>query len=276
MWPADERLLGLLAEHEVLTTGQLARLTGMCERTVQHRLALLTRRGLTGRLRPTVLRGTSPYLCWATRFGGHAIGAEPASRDRSTARVSAVAVLNELWLALRDIDTGTPVRLVDWQRTLTGVPVGGARRLAVDAQFTVDTRGDEDQAQTDGLVLLDTGQLPTAGLTGPLRSFAQLVASAACLTEEAAPWLLIVTRSLGRVPAWLSAADMLSAHPPAGLGAVAARLAADRVAVCVCSTPSGPPILDRPWHRRAGACPLTLPELLAGAGEGRQRSGGTR
>jgi len=39
--PSDERLLGLLGEHGVLTTSQLVRLTGFPERTVQHRLGRL-------------------------------------------------------------------------------------------------------------------------------------------------------------------------------------------------------------------------------------------
>ncbi len=49
---ADRRLLGLLGAHEALTSGQLVRLTGLPERTVQHRLGLLYRAGLLHRVRP--------------------------------------------------------------------------------------------------------------------------------------------------------------------------------------------------------------------------------
>ena len=56
----DRRLLGLLGEHGVLTTGQLVRLTELPERTVQHRLGRLHRAGLVSRFRPEVPVGTAP------------------------------------------------------------------------------------------------------------------------------------------------------------------------------------------------------------------------
>lgn len=63
---ADRRLLALIGEHEVLTSGQLVRLTGMPERTVQHRLGVLYRAGLVDRHRPQAAIGTCPYHVWLT------------------------------------------------------------------------------------------------------------------------------------------------------------------------------------------------------------------
>ncbi len=116
--PTDASVLGLLAEHEVLSTSQLVWLTGVCERTVQHRLGRLAGAGLVGRLRPPVVTGSSPYLCWCTPAGATAVGTETAvPADRSTPRVIAVAALNELWLGLRARAAGGGLNLVCWQRT---------------------------------------------------------------------------------------------------------------------------------------------------------------
>ena len=97
----DEVVLALLGTHEVLTSGQLVRLTGLPERTVQHHLGLLYRAGLVNRVRPPREVGTSPYHCWLTTFGAAAIGAEkPGARSDDPAGVQATAALSELWLAV--------------------------------------------------------------------------------------------------------------------------------------------------------------------------------
>jgi DNA-binding transcriptional ArsR family regulator len=59
--PTERQVLVLLGAHEVLTSGQLVRLTGLPERTVQHRLGLLYRAGLVNRVRPPREIGTSPH-----------------------------------------------------------------------------------------------------------------------------------------------------------------------------------------------------------------------
>ena len=64
--PIGRQLLALLGTHEVLTSGQLVCLTGLPERTVQHRLGLLYRDGLLNRVRQPREVGTSPYHCWLT------------------------------------------------------------------------------------------------------------------------------------------------------------------------------------------------------------------
>ena len=121
-WPTDQRLLGLLAAHKVLTSGQLLALTGLPERTVQHRLGRLYRAGLINRVRPPATAGTSPYHCWLTGFGAAAIGAgppEPWSDD--PAGMLATAALGDLWLAVRDHGPEAGVHLQAWRRLEAGV-----------------------------------------------------------------------------------------------------------------------------------------------------------
>jgi DNA-binding transcriptional ArsR family regulator len=86
---ADRHLLALVCEHQVLTTGQLVRLAGMPERTVQHRLGVLYRAGLVSRHRPRAAVGTSPYHVWLTAFGAEAIGAGPSEPWSRTSRLCA-------------------------------------------------------------------------------------------------------------------------------------------------------------------------------------------
>ncbi|MDA8399861.1 MAG: hypothetical protein M0008_07425 [Actinomycetota bacterium] len=59
--PVDEVVLALFAAHEVLASSQVVRLTGLPERTVQHRLGLLGRAGLLKPDPPPRAVGTSSY-----------------------------------------------------------------------------------------------------------------------------------------------------------------------------------------------------------------------
>lgn len=300
--------MALLVGWEALSTGQLRRLTGSSERTVQYQLARLASRGLVGRYRPIVARGTSPALWWATPFGARAVatagpGAETdgvtgfigpdagglgSGPDRGVRRVSAVVALNGLRLALAAAGPAVGVRLRSWQRTPGGVRVDGVRRLGIDARFTVDTAtdpagADRAAAPVEVLVYLDSGQLPRTRLAGPLAVFARLVASAPGPPGErpcAWPWLLVLTGQRGRVGGWLAAAEELIARPPAGLDPQAARAAAGRVAVCACPPP-GTDILDRLWQRPGTSLLTRLGDLLrtplhpAGSWPG-DESGGAR
>lgn len=54
-------VLALFAAHEVLASSQVVRLTGLPERTVQHRLGLLGRAGLLKPDPPPRAVGTSSY-----------------------------------------------------------------------------------------------------------------------------------------------------------------------------------------------------------------------
>jgi len=133
---SDERLLALLGEHQVLTTSQLVRLTGVPERTAQHRLGTLCRAGLVSRYRPRAVVGTCPYHWWLTPFGATAIGAKPPEpwSDR-LACVRTVAALSDLWLGIEDHGLAAGLSLTGRWRlpeaspsgTRTLVPTGGLR-----------------------------------------------------------------------------------------------------------------------------------------------------
>ena len=261
----DARLLGLLAEHEVLTTCQLQRLTGGCGRTVQHRLGLLVRRGLVERIRPRVERGTSPYLCWLTPLGAAAVGVAPMACDRSTARVKAVAVLNECWTGLRDGTPGTEVELVSWQRTRDGLTFadgGRERRLGVDAMFTAHVTRKGGQVAASGLVFLDTGRLPGTRLAGPLEAFTRYLVTRQASDGEP-PWLLVVTRSAHRAGCWLTAAG----DSGAACHGLAAGVTSEtgRLAVAVETAPSARLVRAAAWQQPRGRAPVRLAELLRGA-----------
>ena len=121
--PTGRQLVALLGTHEVLTSGQLVRLTGLPERTVQRHLGLLYRAGLVNRVRPPREVGTSPYHYWLTAFGAAFIGVEkPGPRSDDLAGVQATAALSELWLAVRDRGKGVGLELRCWRRLPSGLP----------------------------------------------------------------------------------------------------------------------------------------------------------
>ncbi|MFE3259478.1 replication-relaxation family protein [Nocardia sp. NPDC059229] len=59
--PRDLRLVGLLAEHRVLTAHQIARLLFGCDDTAQRRLKLLATRGVLARFRCCIRPGSQEY-----------------------------------------------------------------------------------------------------------------------------------------------------------------------------------------------------------------------
>lgn len=276
--PPELRLLGLLVETEALSTGQVQRLTGSPERTVQHRLAGLAGRGLVGWVRPLVRRGTSPTLWWATPFGAQAISGHgpvsvpagddldldggPCGVDRGLARVWLVVAMNELRLGLRDLHSPGGLRLLSWQRTKGGLWVDGARRLATGARFTVRVGR---SGIAGGLVLLDTGRLPRTRLVGPLSVFARLTGTRPWPMvgpgTGGVPWLLVLTREPGRAVGWLAAAEQIRLDPPGRLDPRLARAAAARVAVCTSASPSSD-VLVGPWQRTGTGRPARLGDLL--------------
>ncbi len=181
--PVDERLLTLLGAHEVLTSGQLVRLTGVPERTVQHRLGLLYRAGLLNRLRPERPVGTSPYHCWLTSFGAAAIGAEASEHLGDPNGVQATALLSELWLAVRDRGEATGLRLIRWQRLPSGVPfhdhrTRSPRELPAEAELTVAVDPFCGTEMTS-LVISRVERIPKARLEAVLARFASYLAGSA-------------------------------------------------------------------------------------------------
>jgi hypothetical protein len=105
--PSHE-LLVLLDQHRVLTSGQLARLTGAAQRTVTYRLDRLLQAKLVAFARPGREAGSSPRFWWLTPYGARLVaGVAPAEGKRPSAMFAAHAsAIAEAWLAV--LEHGPP------------------------------------------------------------------------------------------------------------------------------------------------------------------------
>jgi hypothetical protein len=192
---ADRRLLRLLGEHRVLTTGQLIQITRIPERTAQYRLGILYRAGLVVRHRPRTTVGTAPYHFWLTAFGAAAAGCEaPESWGDDLAGVQTLAAANDLWLGLRDGGSAVGVTLTDWHPLPAGLayrdPATGAdRRLGADAGLTVRNRVGRDLR---ALVVARLDRVPQARLSPVVTRWANYLATGSAATPTGA---LFLTRS---------------------------------------------------------------------------------
>ena len=261
--PTDARLLGLLGEHQVLTTGHLVRLTGLPERTVQHRLGRLERAGLLNRLRPQVPIGTAPYHCWLTTFGAAAVGAAaPESWDHDPASLRAAAALSDLWLGVRDRGPEMELELCDWRRLPSGASfrdarTGTLRQVPVEGEVLV-TRGAE---VVSAFVLTRVEQVPLARLVAIVGRFAGYFAT---LPGTASPPVLLV---LARTVRLANTVRVACGQVPDAAGA--RRLdprtvdaAIRRVAVGVIEPRPAGLVADAVWHTATGDHAYRLAEIL--------------
>jgi hypothetical protein len=177
----DRHLLALLGTHGVLTTGQLVRLTGMPERTVQHRVGVLFRAGLVSRYRPRVAVGSCSYHCWLTAFGATVVGAEPpGSWSEDLAGMRTVAAMSDLCLGIKDHGAAAGLTLKGWRRLPDGLTyrergTGANRRLSADAELTVGLDGSRDNR---ALLFARLDRIPVARLAPVLARWAD------CLTAQ--------------------------------------------------------------------------------------------
>jgi hypothetical protein len=202
---ADRRLLALLGEHEVLTSTQTVRLTGMPERTVQHRLGVLYRDGLVNHRRPRAAVGTCPYHVWLTPFGAAATGAEPPrSWSEDLAGLQTMAALSDLWLGLRDQGPGIGLVVTRWRRLHAGATyadrrTGEERRLSADAELTAHVGAG---AEIAALLVARVDHIPAARLASVVRRWAEYLGAAPASGPRMA---LVLTRSARRRAAILAA-----------------------------------------------------------------------
>lgn len=267
--PVDRRLLGLLGEHQVLTTGQLVCLTGLPERTVQHRLGRLDLAGLLNRHRPHVSVGTAPFHCWLTTFGAAAIGVgppEPWGEDPAGPR--AIAALSELWLGVRDLGPEVGLHLQSWRRLPSGVPwrdprTGTVRALPVEAELRV-TVGDEP---VSALVLARVARVPSARLVAVLGRFAGAVAT---LPATPARPVLLVLAPTGHLADLVCAAchEVAGAPVACHLDPAALQVAVRRVAVGVVEPHPAGLVTEAVWHPATGDHACRLAQVLAVAAAG--------
>ena len=257
----DRRLLSLLGEHGVLTTSQLIRLTGLPERTVQHRLGRLHRVGLVNRCRPEAPVGTAPYHVWLTTFGAAAIGAGQAEPwSENPAGLQATATLSELWLGVRDHGTKVGLQMVGWRRLRDGLTwcapnTGASRQLPVEAELRVGLGGEAVTA----FVLARVERVPAARLTAIVARFAAYLAAGPATTPR--PVLLVLART-ERVAAGVHAACGQVADTPSGrrLGWVALDAASRQVAVGVVEPRPAGLVSEAVW--RTPAAPGALRRLV--------------
>ena len=267
--PIDRQLLGLLGEHQVLTTGQLVLLTGLPERTVQHRLSRLSRAGLLNRHRPQVPLGTAPFHYWLTTFGAAAIGVgapEPWGGDPAGLR--AIAALSELWLGVRDVGPEAGLHLEGWRRSPSGVPwrdprTGSVRAVPVEAELRVTVGGELVSA----LVLARMERVLSARLVAILGRFANAVTTLPDMPSR--PVLLVLARTGHVADLVCSACHEVAGTPVARhLDLAALQAAIRRVAVGEVDPRPAGLVTERVWHpvTRNQACRLA--EALAVTADG--------
>jgi hypothetical protein len=241
----------------VLTTGQLVRLAGMRERTVQHRLGVLYRAGLVSRHRPRAAVGTSPYHVWLTAFGAEATGAgppEPWNDDLGCVRT--VAALSELWLGLCDHGPEVGLTLTGWRRLPDGLsyadPLTGAdRRLGADAELSARLGGIDVRA----LLFARIDWIPRNRLGAVITRWTAHLDAAASATSPHLPIVAVVlTRTERRRMTVLDAA----------LGVAGAT---GRVAVAAAEPSAGALARDAVWRTAADPHDRHLADVLARVAE---------
>ncbi len=109
-------LLVLLDQHRVLTSTQLARLTGAPQRTVTHRLDRLLQARLVAYARPGREAGSAPRHWWLTVTGARLVaGVAPAESKRPSAMFAAHAsTIAEVWLAVLEHGPGAGLTPRRW------------------------------------------------------------------------------------------------------------------------------------------------------------------
>lgn len=263
---ADRRLLRLLGEHEVLTTGQLVRLTGMPARTVQHRLGVLYREGLVNRHRPQAAVGTCPYHVWLTPFGAAAIGAEPPrpwSEDLSG--MQTMAALCDLGLGLRDHGPCVGLVVTGWHRLPAGVTyairrTGGERRVLADGELTARLGAG---MEIEALLLARVDHIPAARLASVVGRWADYLAAA---PASALRMALVLTRSTRQRAAILTAARGAGDTPSIrDADQLAIKTAVPRVAVGLVGSRGAAVATEAVWRVPTDDDDHRLVEVLTGA-----------
>lgn len=265
---ADRQILALLGAHEVLTSGQLVRLTGLPERTVQHRLGLLCRAGLLNRVRPPREVGTSPYHCWLTAFGAMAARVEEATAwSEDPSGVAATAALSELWLSVRDHAEEAELSLIGWRRLADGLAYRDPRTetpraVPVEAELTVTIDSFAARTVTAPVAARVEG-VPTVRLAVLLARFA----AAGSSTGGPALALAVLARTPRVAEKVLTATDEVGdASAARRLDATALAAARKRVTVGVVEPHPVGLATEAVWSTPADRRPRRLVEVLAECG----------
>ncbi len=118
----DQRLLGVLCAHRVVTQNQLARLfPGVPERTLRYRTRRLHQLGLAGRSRPYRECGSAPNHHWPTRRADCLMRGDPAPRGGERRQPNPIflahaAALTGLYVALTTQAADAGLSVQEYQR----------------------------------------------------------------------------------------------------------------------------------------------------------------
>jgi hypothetical protein len=206
----DRQLVRAVAEHRVLTTGQLAALGFGSVITARHRLAVLVQIGVLRRFRPHRETGSAPWHYLLGPVGGVLLGAEDGDDKRWLAAVRAdrqlalersqrlthLVGVNWFFAALaacaRTAGTGAELRLWLGETAAAGWLQGrAAARLAWESPPRPDGLGcwAEHGQQVTFMLEYDTGSEHLPQLAGKLPGYGRL-AWAMADVDRACPLLL--------------------------------------------------------------------------------------
>jgi hypothetical protein len=108
-------LLVLLDQHRVMTTVQLARASGVPERTARYRIERLHSAGLVDFARPGRERGSALRHWWLRPAGARLVAGTAAAEGRPSGLfVAHAAAITEVWLALVEHGLAAGVEVTGW------------------------------------------------------------------------------------------------------------------------------------------------------------------
>lgn len=216
----DQRLLGVLCTHRVVTQEQLARLfPDVPERTLRYRTRRLHDLGLAGRSRPYRERGSAPNHHWPTRRADSLMRGDPMPRGGERHRPNPIflahaAALTECYVALATEAETVGLTLQSYRRE------GEAREafkhslqeraLAPDAMvILVDGEG----RQFGAFVEIDLGTMSHSRLRQKAELYAAYAESSAWHGQHLfLPALLFLTTSHVRAGRFLKALEGALSH----------------------------------------------------------------
>lgn len=278
----EERLLRLLDEHRVLTTGQVARATGAPERTTEYRLARLAERGLAGRVRPPREKGSHPWHWWLTAAGARAVTGSACAGDRGAPNPQFVAhttAIAELWLALIEAGPAAGLHLQDWWADADGwtewrphsVYSGRVRRITPDATAHLRLAAPPARAGAPGvgavLVEVDLATMTAERLRRKLARYRDYAVDRAWQpTHPHCPVLLVLTTTPVRAANFLRGVAKILPSTPSAYDTDEERVArdADRLLVAACAHVRDPAVAvrERVWMLPGDTAQITLADLL--------------
>ncbi len=108
-------LLVLLDQHRVMTTVQLARASGVPERTARYRIERLHSAGLVDFARPGRERGSAPRHWWLRPSGARLVAGTAAADGRPSGLfVAHAAAITAVWLALVERGPAAGIEVTGW------------------------------------------------------------------------------------------------------------------------------------------------------------------